>query len=43
VNADSQCANAMRARKIRTEVRREQIAKAALGVVQRHGLRGLKR
>lgn len=31
----------MRARKTRTEVRREQIAKAALGVVDRHGLRGL--
>ncbi len=31
----------MRARKTRTEVRQEQIARAALGVVERHGLRGL--
>ena len=31
----------MRARKTRTEVRQEQIAQAALGVVERHGLRGL--
>lgn len=31
----------MRATKIRTEIRREQIARAALGVVDRHGLRGL--
>ncbi len=31
----------MRARKTNTEVRQEQIAQAALGVVERHGLRGL--
>ncbi len=31
----------MRARKTRTEVRQGQIARAALGVVERHGLRGL--
>lgn len=31
----------MRARKTRTEVRQEQIARAALGIVERHGLRGL--
>jgi len=31
----------MSARKTRTEIRREQIAQAALGVVERHGLRGL--
>lgn len=31
----------MRARKTRTEVRQEQIAQAALGVVERHGLRSL--
>lgn len=31
----------MRASKTRTEIRREQIARAALGVVERHGLRGL--
>lgn len=31
----------MRARKTKTEVRQEQIAQAALGVVERHGLRGL--
>ena len=33
--------NDMRARKTKTEVRQEQIAQAALGVVERHGLRGL--
>lgn len=31
----------MRARKANTQVRRDQIARAALSVVQRHGLRGL--
>lgn len=31
----------MRASKIRTEIRREQIARTALGIVERHGLRGL--
>jgi AcrR family transcriptional regulator len=31
----------MRARKTKTEVRQEQIAQAALGIVERHGLRGL--
>jgi AcrR family transcriptional regulator len=31
----------MRARKTRTEVRQEQIARAVLAVVERHGLRGL--
>lgn len=31
----------MRAKKTKTEIRREQIAQAALGVVERHGLRGL--
>ncbi len=31
----------MRARKTNTEIRREQIAQAALDVVERHGLRGL--
>jgi AcrR family transcriptional regulator len=31
----------MRARKTKTEVRQEQIAQAALAVVERHGLRGL--
>ncbi len=31
----------MRARKTRTEIRQDQIAHAALGVVERHGLRGL--
>ena len=31
----------MRAKKTKTEVRQEQIAQAALGVVERHGLRGL--
>lgn len=31
----------MRARKTNTEVRQEQIAQAALGIVERHGLRGL--
>lgn len=31
----------MRARKTKTEIRQGQIAKAALGLVERHGLRGL--
>lgn len=31
----------MRARKTKTEIRRDQIAQAALSVVERHGLRGL--
>lgn len=31
----------MRASKTKTEIRQEQIARAALGIVERHGLRGL--